>query len=53
MVRCKVVFNDNGDKRVDGETDVSDPNLVKVLCDDGRTVYIAKSKIIFIRELGP
>ena len=51
MTRCKVIFNDNGDKRVDGEVDLSDPYLVKVTVDDGRTLLIAKSKIIFIKEL--
>ena len=51
MARCKVVFNDNGDKRVDGEVDVSDSELVKITVDDGRVLYVHKSKIIFIKEL--
>lgn len=51
MARYKIVFNDNGDKRVDGDCDFSDPNLLKITVDDGRVLYVNKAKIIFIREL--
>lgn len=52
MARSKVLFNDEGTtKRLDGEVDVNDSELVKVTVDDGRVLYVHKSKIIFIKEL--
>jgi len=52
MARCKVIFNDNGDKRIDGEVDVNaDSELIKILTDDGKVIYVSKAKITFIKEL--
>jgi len=52
MARSKVVYNDQGvTKRFDGEIDLSDPNLVKIIVDDGRTIYVNKANILFIKEL--
>ena len=50
--RSKVVFDDQGaTKRVDGEVDVSDSELIKITVDDGRIIYVNKKKILFIKEL--
>jgi hypothetical protein len=52
MARSKVLFNDEGcTKRIDGEVDVTDSNLVKITVDDGRILYVNKSNILFIKEL--
>ena len=49
----KVVFVDSGStKRIDAAAvDVSDSDLVRITTDDGRTLFVNKSKIVFIKEL--
>jgi hypothetical protein len=52
MARSKVVFDDQGcTKRLDGEVEVSDSELVKITVDDGRVLWVNKNKILFIKEL--
>jgi hypothetical protein len=52
MALSKVIFEDQGcTKRVDDIVDMSDPNLVKITVDDGRVLFVNKSKILFIKEL--
>jgi hypothetical protein len=52
MSRSKVVFKDEEiTKRVDGEVDFSDSDLVKITVDDGRVLYVNKKTILFIKEL--
>lgn len=52
MTKSKVIFDDQGTtKRVDGEVDISDNDLVKIIADDGRLLYVNKKAILFIKEL--
>lgn len=48
----KVVFRDDYREKVAvGTVDFTDPDLVKVTCRDGVTIYINKRNIVFMREL--
>ena len=51
MVRYKVVFKDgDAEKRIFGDAEFIDP-FVKVISDQGNTVYINKDNIVFMKEL--
>lgn len=48
----KVVFRDGErEKVIIGQTDFLDPDLLKIVCKDGKTIYVNKNKIIWMREL--
>lgn len=49
----KIVFEDQDrTKVIYGNVDVSDPTLVKIQTDRGDTLFVNKTQIIFMKEVG-
>lgn len=51
MMGCKIVFKDEGStKTIRGSSFIFDGNLVKITDFQGKTIFVNREAIVFIRE---